>query len=70
TGMFCLKLLAASVLMGGLLAYLSPALAQWASWSMMQASLQLAMLLVVGGGVYVVVLLALGVRPRHLKAGE
>jgi len=70
TGVFCLKLLVASVLMGGLLAYLSPDLAQWGAWSMGKASLQLTMLLSLGAAVYAVVLLLLGIRPRHLKSGQ
>jgi len=70
TGLFCLKLLVATVLMGGVLAYLSPDLAQWAAWSMGKASLQLTMLLCLGGGMYGVILLVLGIRPRHLKAGQ
>ncbi len=70
TGVFCLKLLVASVLMGGVLAYLSPDLAQWGAWSMGKASLQLTMLLSLGAGVYAVVLLLLGIRPRHLKSGQ
>lgn len=69
TGVFCLKLLVASVLMGGVLAYLSPDLAQWGAWSMGKASLQLTMLLSLGAAVYAVVLLLLGIRPRHLKSG-
>ena len=68
TGLFCLKLLAATVLMGGLLAYLSPDLAQWGAWSMGKASLELTLLLCLGGALYGIVLLALGIRPRHLKS--
>ena len=70
TGVFCLKLLVATLLMGGVLAYLSPDLAQWGAWSMGKASLQLTMLLVLGAGLYAAVLLVLGVRPRHLKSGQ
>jgi putative peptidoglycan lipid II flippase len=35
-----------------------------------KASLQLTMLLCLGGGMYGVILLVLGIRPRHLKAGQ
>ena len=56
--------------MGGVLAYLSPDLAQWGAWSMGKASLQLTMLLSLGAAVYAVVLLLLGIRPRHLKSGQ
>ncbi|WP_323063755.1 murein biosynthesis integral membrane protein MurJ [Aeromonas jandaei] len=70
TGVFCLKLLAASLLMGGVLGYLSPDLAQWGAWHMGKASMQLTMLLVLGGAIYAGVLLALGIRPRDLRAGR
>jgi len=70
TGVFCLKLMAATVLMGGLLGYLSPDLAQWGTWGMGKASLELTLLLCLGGALYGVVLLVLGVRPRHLKSGQ
>ena len=70
TGLFCLKLLAATVLMGGLLAYLSPDLPQWGAWSMGKASLELTLLLCLGGALYGIVLLALGIRPRHLRADQ
>ena len=35
-----------------------------------KASLQLTMLLSLGAAVYAVVLLLLGIRPRHLKSGQ
>ncbi|HDX8374272.1 TPA: murein biosynthesis integral membrane protein MurJ [Aeromonas dhakensis] len=70
TGVFCLKLLTASLLMGGVLLYLSPDLAQWGAWHMSKATMQLAMLLVVGGAIYAGALLALGIRPRDLRAGR
>ncbi len=70
TGVFCLKLLVATVLMGGVLGYLSPDLAQWGAWSMGKASLELTLLLCLGGALYGIVLLVLGVRPRHLKSGQ
>ena len=40
-----LCLLVATVLMGGVLGYLSPDLAQWGAWSMGKASLELTLLL-------------------------
>lgn len=55
--------------MGGVLLYLSPDLAQWGAWHMSKATMQLAMLLVVGA-IYAGVLLALGIRPRDLRAGR
>ncbi|MFM4810240.1 murein biosynthesis integral membrane protein MurJ [Aeromonas hydrophila] len=70
TGVFCLKLLTASLLMGGVLLYLSPDLAQWGAWHMSKASMQLTMLLVLGGAIYAGVLLALGIRPKDLRAGR
>jgi putative peptidoglycan lipid II flippase len=70
TGVFCLKLLAATLMMGGLLGYLSPDLAQWGAWSMAKASWELTLLLLMGGGVYGICLLMLGIRPRHLKSSR
>ena len=67
---FIEQLLVATVLMGGVLGYLSPDLAQWGAWSMGKASLELTLLLCLGGALYGIVLLVLGVRPRHLKSGQ
>ncbi|MEW7866014.1 murein biosynthesis integral membrane protein MurJ [Aeromonas diversa] len=70
TWLFLLRLVIASATMAGLLAWLSPDLAQWGEWSMLKATLELTKLLLLGGAAYAVVLLAGGIRPRHLKAGR
>ncbi|GAA4500040.1 murein biosynthesis integral membrane protein MurJ [Pseudaeromonas paramecii] len=67
TSRFVLQLLLATAAMGALLWRLSPALEVWSHWSMARASLELIKLILLGGGVYGLVLLVAGVRPRHLK---
>ncbi|WP_060583718.1 murein biosynthesis integral membrane protein MurJ [Aeromonas schubertii] len=70
TWFFLLRLVVAGGLMAALLAWLSPDLTQWGAWSMLKATLELTKLLLLGGAVYGAVLLASGIRPRHLKAGR
>ncbi|WP_409421071.1 murein biosynthesis integral membrane protein MurJ [Pseudaeromonas sp. ZJS20] len=67
TGRFVLQLLLATAAMGVLLWQCSPDLTVWSHWSMLRASLELIKLILLGGLAYGLVLLAAGVRPRHLK---
>ncbi|MFC3912719.1 murein biosynthesis integral membrane protein MurJ [Pseudaeromonas sharmana] len=64
---FALRLLAAALVMYGLLAWLSPALDVWVQWPLWRAGLELGKLILLGGGVYLVTALLLGVRPGQLK---
>ena len=64
---FVLQLLLATAAMGALLWQCSPELTVWSHWSMLRASLELAKLILLGCLAYGLVLLAAGVRPRHLK---
>ncbi|MGL5949442.1 MAG: murein biosynthesis integral membrane protein MurJ [Aeromonas sp.] len=70
TAWFAGKLLLASGVMGGALAYLSPPLAQWAAWDLGWASLWLSGLLLLALVSYAAILLLLGVRPAQLKAAR
>ncbi len=50
--------------MSALLLWLSPPLQQWAAWGLSARLLHLAELIVIGGGAYALILIALGVRAR------
>ncbi|EKE80835.1 murein biosynthesis integral membrane protein MurJ [Idiomarina xiamenensis] len=64
---FLSKVLLATLLMTVLLVMLQPALPDWQHWSVSERSWRLAALIGVGGGAYLLSLLVLGVRPRHLR---
>jgi len=60
------KVAVAAVIMDAALFTLTPALSQWSDWSALQRALSLTGLIALGAVTYFLVLLALGVRPRHL----
>lgn len=62
------RLLTANLVMAALLLYLSPAPEQWLGWGLYQRAWQMGLVVVLGAGVYGLVLLACGLRLRHLRA--
>ncbi|MGF1725945.1 murein biosynthesis integral membrane protein MurJ [Photobacterium nomapromontoriensis] len=64
---FVARLTLAGTAMVTALLWLLPAMAQWLQWSLALKAGWLAGLIGLGGGVYLVVALLLGVRPRHLR---
>ncbi|WP_404415243.1 murein biosynthesis integral membrane protein MurJ [Marinospirillum sp.] len=66
-GRFALQISFALVLMVGLLIWFSPATSIWLEWSITERILRLALLVILGGGLYGLALLVAGVRPRQLK---
>jgi putative peptidoglycan lipid II flippase len=65
--MFICKVVVASAVMTGLLWWLMGDPNIWLQYSLIERLLRLALLVVSGGAAYLVVLLALGVRPRHFR---
>ncbi|PSW19049.1 murein biosynthesis integral membrane protein MurJ [Photobacterium sanctipauli] len=61
--------LAGAAMVGGLLAVL-PAMAQWLEWTLVMRVIWLAGLIGAGALVYLVAVVVLGVRPRHLRAAS
>ena len=66
-GKWIFQLTAANVAMGVLLYSFAPAAADWLAAGLWNRVTWMAMLVVGGGAVYAVVLVLLGLRPRHLK---
>lgn len=66
-GKWIFQLTAANVAMGVLLYSFAPAAADWLAAGLWDRVTWMAMLVVGGGAVYAVVLVLLGLRPRHLK---
>lgn len=64
-GVFLLRLTAATVAMGAVVLLLDKELAQWLAWGWRDRVLWLVLLVGAGIGVYVLVLLLVGLRPRH-----
>lgn len=64
-----LRMLAANVAMGVSLYFMMDAPENWLVMDLWQRVMNMAILVAVGGGVYVLVLLVCGLRPRHLKHG-
>lgn len=65
---FVVKLMvAASAMVAAIMALLQE-MAVWLSWSLTDRAMMLAMLIGVGGLVYLLCALLLGIRPRHLRA--
>jgi putative peptidoglycan lipid II flippase len=58
----------ANVMMGGLLLIGTGAIADWLAFTASERVWQLLLWIITGGAVYIGTLLALGVRPQHLKA--
>ncbi|GAA3547151.1 murein biosynthesis integral membrane protein MurJ [Zobellella aerophila] len=67
TGLFTLKVVLAGLAMAGLLSWLSPALSQWARWSLLTSSLHLLGYILAGALCYGIVLLLVGVRVKDFK---
>ncbi len=66
-GRWLFQLTVANVAMGVLLYYFAPAAPDWLAAGLWDRVTWMAMLVVGGGAVYTVVLVVLGLRPRHLK---
>ena len=54
--------------MVGLVLWLSPGAQAWLAWGWQRRALELAQLVTVGGGAYVAILAAAGVRLRDLRS--
>ncbi|HBO12833.1 MAG TPA: murein biosynthesis integral membrane protein MurJ, partial [Halieaceae bacterium] len=65
---FLPRLLAATAVMVGLVLWLSPGAQAWLAWGWQRRALELAQLVTVGGGAYVAILAAAGVRLRDLRS--
>ena len=65
-GAFWLRLLLANGALAGVIAWLGHAPELWLQWTSFERIGQLALVVISGIAVYVVVLLACGIRPRHL----
>ncbi|MDG6896451.1 multidrug transporter MurJ [Actinobacillus delphinicola] len=68
SAIFLLKIICSATLMGVILWYLSPNLAQWSAMHIGHRLMWLFGLMVAGGAIYATSLLILGVRLRHLLA--
>jgi len=66
-GRWIFQLSAANIAMGVLLYYFAPAASDWLAAGLWDRVTWMALLVIGGGAVYAVVLIALGLRPRHLK---
>ena len=65
---FLPRLLAAMAVMIGLVLWLSPTAPAWLAWGWQRRALELAQLVAVGGGAYLAILAAAGVRLRDLRS--
>jgi putative peptidoglycan lipid II flippase len=66
-GVLGLRLLLANAAMVAVILWLGSESQSWQEWSVWQRAWQLGILCMAGGSVYFVVLLAVGLRPRHLR---
>lgn len=66
---FALRLTGACAAMAAVVLWLAPGIDQWFAWGWREKALQMAILVLAGGGIFVVVLLALGLRLKHLRHG-
>ena len=62
-----LRIVSGALVMASVLAFFSPSLSEWGSFSLFTAAVKLFMLIFSGVAVYFVVLIVLGVRSRHFK---
>ncbi len=67
---YAMRLAVASLAMAAVLIALIWRLDDWLAWTAMERVLRLMLICVVGGGVYLVVLVGLGLRFRHLRPGS
>ena len=67
---FWLQALTALVAMAAILIWLQPETQQWQNWSALQRALRLGGLILAGAATYVIVLTAMGARPKHFKMIE
>lgn len=65
---FGLRLLGAATAMAATVFWLCPSLADWAAWGWRQRAVNMALLVTVGSGVYLLAHLLLGTRRQHLMA--
>jgi putative peptidoglycan lipid II flippase len=63
-----LRLVAANLAMVGLLLAALAVWPSWSDWSWWQRAWRMGVLVAGGGGTYLLVLLASGLRPRHFRA--
>ncbi|WP_274145096.1 murein biosynthesis integral membrane protein MurJ [Enterovibrio qingdaonensis] len=68
TALFALRLVVGVVIMGSLIVALMPENAQWLAMNLWERTYNLSGLIVAGAGAYLVTLVILGLRPRHLRA--
>ncbi|QIZ75496.1 murein biosynthesis integral membrane protein MurJ [Ferrimonas lipolytica] len=61
------KMMVAGVIMAATVAYASPAEAQWLAWDFAERAMWLFTYIALGGATYVLSLLVMGIRPRHLR---
>lgn len=66
---FALRLVSACAAMAAVVLWLVPGIEQWFAWGWQDKALQMTILVLAGGGTFVAVLLALGLRLRHLRHG-
>ncbi|KJF81465.1 murein biosynthesis integral membrane protein MurJ [Photobacterium angustum] len=64
---FVLRLAVAGVLMVASLLWLSPTMEQWLGFHLLERVGWLFGLIVIGSGVYLIIAMILGIRPRHLR---
>ncbi|WP_343299965.1 murein biosynthesis integral membrane protein MurJ [Vibrio sp. Of7-15] len=67
TLMFVVKLVLAGISMSAVVYWILPEMAIWLDWSLMERVSTLTGLIALGAGVYLITLLILGVRLRHLR---
>ena len=70
TWSFIIRGVAAVAVMVGVVLWLTPSTQQWREMSLVARPWQLAQIIGVGAGVYLLVLMLSGLRPRHLRAQE
>ena len=67
---FALRLLVATLAMAALLVWLVPPTADWLVWGWQRKAWEMTLLVTGGMLIYLVVLFALGLRLRELRAGQ
>lgn len=67
-GMMLVRIVLANLAMAALLLWMTADTVQWLGWGLAERATQMAILVVAGAGIYLLVLVLFGLRPRHLKA--
>ncbi|MEC7643621.1 MAG: lipid II flippase MurJ, partial [Pseudomonadota bacterium] len=70
TWAFVVRVVVAVVAMVAVVLWMTPSVQQWREMSLVARPWQLAQIIGVGAGAYLLVLLGSGLRPRHLRAQE